>query len=84
MASCKQTIAGEKFLHIHDVGSDCVSKVAISRIPSEAYQRLDLSRRIVESMPSGVLHVVMISLFGEVFLDTSMCDALQAAHQVRL
>lgn len=47
-----------------------------ARIPLQMYEKLDLSRKIAESLNSDSILVVMLGQFGEVILDKDMCDGI--------
>ena len=82
----KQSLALDKFLYIHDVGDEGVMNVALARIPLFNYQKLELARKISDSLlpTSDAKHllVMMLSSYGDILVDPFIGSALTSAVQV--
>ena len=86
MMASQENVVEDKFLYRHDVGDERVCQVSLARIPLETYQKLDLAKRLMESVSSGSESttssetaaaaggavVMMLSEYGEAILDPHM------------
>ena len=83
LAAANETLARDRFLYTHDLGEGRRSLVSLARIPSVMHQKLDLARRLAEtlSLESAVVHV--LGERGETVLDLDMSEALVSAIAVK-
>lgn len=84
LKSSQSSLLNDKFLYIHDVGIEHINKMAMSRIPFESYQKLNLCRQFADSLQSSNV-VVMMPCINEynndMLLYYSMVDCIVAAFQ---
>lgn len=79
----KNDISKDKFLYSYDLSTTDRKVSSIARIPSEMYQKLDLSKRLSDLHTSNSIIVYMLSGNGEIIVDKDMCDAILSGFQLK-